>query len=259
MNEVFRELRYATRSLRKSPGFVLSAILILALGIGANTAIFSVLQGAVLAPLSYPDPDRLVLVLLYNRTLKFVSYLSYPDFQDWQQSSRSFQNMAAFRRQGFDLASPGEPQHVNGMEVSSGFFATLRATIAVGRDFLPYEDRLGGPPAAVISDRLWRDRFGAGPAALGKTMTLNGVGYAVVGVLPPGFRFGNEQADVYTPIGRIDSLYRNDRTVHDLASVARLRPDISLSQARAEMNAVQDNIDAANPATERGLGLYVAP
>jgi predicted permease len=259
MSEVLRELRYATRSLRKSPGFVLSAILILALGIGANTAIFSVLQGAVLAPLSYPDPDRLVLVLLYNRTLKFVSYLSYPDFQDWQQSSRSFQNIAVFRRQGFDLASPGEPQHVNGLEVSSGFFGTLRTTMAIGRDFLPYEDRVGGPPAVVISDGLWRDRFSAAPAVLGRPLTLNGVGYTVVGVLQPGFRFGNPQADVYTPIGRIDSLYRNDRTVHDLASVARLRPDISLGQARAEMNALQDNIDAANPATERGLGVHVAP
>jgi putative ABC transport system permease protein len=131
--------------------------------------------------------------------------------------------------------------------------------MAIGRDFLPDEDRLGGPPAVVISDRLWRDRFGADPAALGRTLTLNGAGFTIVGVLQPSFRFGNEQADVYTPIGRIDSLYRNDRTVHDLASVARLRPDINLSQARAEMNAVQDNIDGANPATERGLGVYIAP
>jgi predicted permease len=254
-----RDLRYAARSLRKSPGFAAAAILTLALGIGANTAIFSVLEGVVLAPLPYLEPDRLVLVALYNRALQYATDLSYPDFLDWQHSSRSLQQIAAFMEQGLDLSSPGPPEHLDGLEVSSNFFRALGVKLALGRDLSPEEDRIGGPPAAVISHRLWQDRFAAGPAAIGKTLTLDGVDYTIVGVLEPGFRFGRRRADVYTPIGRRDPLYANDRTVHDILCVARLRPNVSLPQAQAEMNAVQEKIDQLNPATERGLGTFIAP
>ncbi len=254
-----RDLRYAARSLRKSPGFAAAAILTLALGIGANTAIFSVLEGVVLAPLPYLEPDRLVLVALYNRALQYATDLSYPDFLDWQHSSRSLQQIAAFMEQGLDLSSPGPPEHLDGLEVSSNFFRALGVKLALGRDLSPEEDRIGGPPAAVISHRLWQDRFAAGPAAIGKTLTLDGVDYTIVGVLDPGFRFGRRRADVYTPIGRRDPLYANDRTVHDILCVARLQPNVSLPQAQAEMNAVQEKIDQLNPATERGLGTFIAP
>lgn len=154
LDRLFRDIRYAFRSVRKCPVLATAVILILALGIGANTAIFSVLRGVVLAPLPYRDVDRLVTVLLYNRTLKFVSYLSYPDFLDWKRSSRSFEQISAFQNQGFDLTSPGEPQHVNGKEVSSGFFGTLGVNLALGRDISPEEDHVGGPPAVVNTDRL---------------------------------------------------------------------------------------------------------
>jgi len=254
-----RDLRYAARSLRKSPGFAAAAILTLALGIGANTAIFSVLEGVVLAPLPYLEPDRLVLVALYNRALQYATDLSYPDFLDWQHSSRSLQQIAAFMEQGLDLSSPGPPEHLDGLEVSSNFFRALGVKLALGRDLSPEEDRIGGPPAAVISHRLWQDRFAAGPAAIGKTLTLDGVDYTIVGVLDPGFRFGRRRADVYTPIGRRDPLYANDRTVHDILCVARLQPNVSLPHAQAEMNAVQEKIDQLNPATERGLGTFIAP
>ena len=253
------DVRYACRSLRKSPGFAAAAILTLALGIGANTAIFSVLDGVVLAPLPYREPDRLVVVALYNRSLKYATYLSYPDFLDWQRDSRSLEQIAAFEQQGFDLTSPGAPEHVAGKEVSSGIFSTLGVKLALGREFSPQEDRSGGMPAAIISNRLWRDRFAGSPAALGKVVTLNGVDYTVTGVLRPGFRFGNEQEDVYTPLGRGDPLFRNDRTVHDILCIARLHPGISIGQARAEMNTVQEHIDQLNLATERGLGADVEP
>ncbi|HLY18733.1 MAG TPA: ABC transporter permease [Bryobacteraceae bacterium] len=254
-----RHVRYAARSLRNSPGFAVSAILTLALGIGANTAIFSVLEGVLLSPLPYRDPDRLVLVLLYNRSLKYATDMSYPDFLDWQRHSRSFEGIAAYTARGFDLTGRGAAEHLAGKEVSASFFGTLGVRPALGRDFAAAEDVPGGMPAAVISDHLWRSRFQANPAALGRTITLSGVDYTVIGVLPRSFRFGTEEASVYTTLGRGDPLVLTDRTIHNLASVARLKPDVGLGQARAEMSNVQETIDRENPATERGQGIYIAP
>ena len=245
--------------MRRTPAFTITAILTLALGIGANSAIFSVLDGVVLAPLPYRDPDRLVLMALYNRSLGYATATSYPDFLDWQRSSRSFQQLAAFKPGGFDLSNPGRPEHLDGNEVSSNFFSTLGVNLALGRQFSLEEDHFGGAPAAVISHRLWQDRFAGNPAALGKPITLSGVDYTIVGVLPAGFLFANHAADVYIPLGRGDPLTRNDRTYHDLASVALLKPGVSMGQARAEMNTLQDQIDQLNPATERGLGAYIVP
>jgi predicted permease len=247
------------RSLRRTPAFTVTAVVTLALGIGANTAIFSVLDGVVLAPLPYRDPDRLVLMALYNRALGYATATSYPDFLDWQRSSRSFQQIAAFKPGGFDLTSPGRPEHLDGDEVSSTFFSTLGVNLALGRQFSLEEDRFGGAPAAVISNRLWQDRFAASPSALGKAITLSGVDYTIVGVLPAGFLFRDHTADVYIALGRGDPLTRNDRTYHDLASVALLKPGVSMGQAHAEMNTLQDQIDRLNPATERGLGVYIVP
>jgi putative ABC transport system permease protein len=257
LSDVPRDVRYAFRSLRKSAGLATVAIVTLALGIGANTAIFSVLEGVVLQPLPYAEPDRLAIVLLYNRSLRHATDLSYPEFLDWQQSSRSFQQIAAFTRHGYDLKSPGAPEHLDGLEVSSNFFDTVGVKPAIGRALSPDEDRTAGPPAVVISDRLWRERFGANPNALGRVVTLEGVDYTIVGVLPPGFGFDRQAADVYTAVGRRDPMYRSDRSIHDLVCVVRLRPGVSLQQARAEMNTVQEQIDELHPATERGLGVSI--
>jgi len=258
-DQLFRDFRNASRALRNSPGLAAAAITTLALGIGANTAIFSVLEGVVLAPLPYGQPDRLVALELYNRSLGYATYLSYPDFLDWQLNSRSFKQIAALANQGFDLTGPGDPEHLDGKEVSASFFGTLNVRLAAGRGFSPDEDQIGGSPAVIISDRLSHDRFGGSPAALGKTLTLNGVDHTIVGVVGPGFRFGNQPADIYTPLARRNPLYINDRTIHDLLCVARLRPEVSLGQALAEMNTVQEHIDELNPNTERGQGAYVVP
>jgi predicted permease len=259
LDHAVRDVRYAFRSLRKSPVLAAAAIMTLALGIGANTAIFSVFDSVVLAPLPYHEPDRLVLIALYNRTLKSPTALSYPDFLDWLRGSRSFEQMAAYTPQGFDLSNPGTPEHLNGDQVSSTFFGTLGTKFALGRNFSLEDDRYGGPPAVVISNRLWRDRFSRSPAALGKPVTLNGVDYTVVGVLPPDFRYGDQQADVYTPIAQGDPVERNDRTIHNIVSIARLRPAVTIVQAWAEMNIVQQRIDQLNPSTERGLETYIWP
>src|SRR5438132_2121584 len=261
LDRLLRDFRYACRSLRKSPGFTAAAILTLTLAIGANTAIFSALEGVVLEPLPYRDPDGLVLMALYNRTLRYPTSLSYPDFLDWQQSSRSFDQIAAFRpySQGFNVSSSGPPEHVEGKQVSSNFFDTLGVKLALGRGLSPEEDRTGGPLAAVISDRLWQSRFAGNPAALGKNVTLNGADYTIVGILQPEFSFGRQQADVYTSIGRSDwyGASGSDRSIHDTLCVAHLRPAVSIDQAAAEMNTMQEHIDQLNPETERGQGIYM--
>jgi predicted permease len=254
-----RAIRYSFRQLRRNPGFATVAIVTLALGIGATTAIFSVFEGVVLSPLQYLQPDRLAVVLLYNRNLGYPTLLSYPDFLDWRRGSRSFESMAAFKPLGFDLTSPGAAEHLDGMEVSSTFFDTLGVKLALGRASSAEEDRTGGAPAAVISHQLWRDRFGGSREALGKSITLNGTGYTIAGVLPADFHFGDGRAAVFTPIGRGDPLIRGDRTYHNILSMGRLKPQVSMGQAQAEMNTVQQRIDQLYPATERGLGIYIMP
>jgi predicted permease len=255
----WQDLRFATRMLRKNPGFAAVAVLTLALGIGANTAIFSVVQGVLLAPLPYREPDRLVTVWLNNFHLNSPTNLSYRDFMDWQRAAPPFEKMSAYALRSFDLSSPGNPEHFEGSEISSNFLSTLGVGLALGREFSAEEDRNGGAPVAIISNGLWRDRFGGSATTLGKSIVLNGVETTIVGVLPPGFRFGADYADVYIPIGQRKLVDANDRTVHDVMCVARLKPGVSLTQADAEMNAIQENIDRLNPETEQGLGIKILP
>jgi predicted permease len=167
--------------------------------------------------------------------------------------------MAAYSRRSFDLSSPGNPEHLQGREISASFFSTLDVRMALGREFSSEDDRYGSAPVAIISDGLWRDRFDGTAAALGKSIVLDGVETTVVGVLQPDFRFGTEYADVHIPIGQRKPVDANDRTVHDVQCIARLKHDVSLRQADAAMNAIQDNIDRLNPETERGLGAKVLP
>jgi len=252
-----RNLRHAFRSLSRAPGYCAAAILTLALGIGANTAIFTAIEGVVLKPLPYHEPDRLVMALLYNRSLKYATEVSYPDFLDWRRNARSFEQIAAFKPAGFDLTGPGLPQHLDGYEVSSNFFSILGVSLLAGSSFSPDNDRIGGTPAAVISNRLWRERFQSNPAVIGRSIILNGIGFTVAGVLPPSFYFENELADLYTPIGRVDPLYQTDRTVHDVICVARLKPGVSIGQALAAMKTLQEHIDDLNPTTEKGESAYL--
>ncbi len=259
VDRCLRNLRHAFRSLFRAPGYCAAAILTLALGIGANTAIFTALDGVVLRPLPYHEPDRLVIALLYNRSLKYATEVSYPDFLDWRRDADSFEQIAAFMPAGFDLTGPGLPQHLDGYEVSSNFFSTLGTKLVAGSSFSSDSDRIGGTPAAVISNRLWRERFHSSPAAIGHSIILNGTGFTIAGVLPPSFRFENDLADIYTPIGRADPLSQRDRTVHDILCVARLRPGIKIDQARAAMNALQEHIDELNPTTEKGQSAFILP
>lgn len=206
---------FGARALRKNPGFAIVAILTLALGIGANTAIFSVVEGVVLAALPYPQPDRLIMVLESRPSLKQLG-TSYPDFKDWQHGARSFEQMAALTWRNYDLTGSGTSEHLDGMDVSSGFFATLGVKLVLGREFSPSEDRPNGAQAVIISDRLWRDRFASNPEALGKTIILDGAEFTIIGIMPPKFRVWTD-IDVYTSLGRGEPLLYNDRTIHSIA------------------------------------------
>jgi len=186
-------------------------------------------------------------------------WTSYPNFQDWQRDARSFQRMAAFRSQGYDLTNPGTPEHLDGKEVSAGFFTALGLKLTSGRDFTLQEDVQGGVPGVIISDRVWRNRFDGSPETLGKSVTLNGTDYAVVGVTPPGFRIEGD-ADVYTPLGQGDLLILSARGSHDgIFSIARLKPGVSISQAKAEMSTIQNHLDVLYPDANRDLGTDVVP
>jgi predicted permease len=258
VNGVIQDVRYALRQLCRNPGFTVVAVLTLTLGIGANTGIFSVVEAVVLAPLRYFEPDRLVMIWENNPRFPRV-WDSYPNFQDWRRNARSFQRMAAFRQQGVDLTSPGSPSHLDSSQISLGFFNTLGVELALGREFSPQEDQQGGAPAAVISNRLWRERFAGSDEVLGRTVTVDGRNYAIVGVAPPGFRL-EEEADIYTPLAQFDPLILNNRASHaGIFTFARLNPGVSVSQSQAEMSAIQSNLDRQYPDDNRDLGTYVEP
>jgi predicted permease len=252
-----RDVRFGARALRKNPGFAIVAVLTLTLGIGANIAIFSVVESAVLAPLPYPQPDRLVMVSESRQNLKQLD-ISYPDFQDWQRNARSFEEMAALTQRDYDLTSPGIAEHLDGMEVSSGFFGTLGVKPVLGRDFSPADDQPHGAQSVLISNRLWKDRFASSPLVLGKSVIMDGVDFAIIGVLPSGFHLWTD-ADVYAPLGPGEPLLSGDRTIHGISSIARLKPGISIGQAEGEMSAVQENLDRLYPVADGNLGIAIVP
>ena len=257
LERLLQDVRFGARSLRKRPQFTLVAILILALGIGAATVMFSMVKGVVLSPLPYPDPQQLMGIWQNRPNLEYED-VSWPDFQDWQRQTRSLQNMACFVRQEYDLTSPGTADHIQAIAVSSGFFATLGVPLLIGHDFPSSDDLPNGAPDAIISYRLWQERFARNRQAVGTSITLNGANFTVIGVLPRGFRFWSN-ADVYTPlIEMIPKLYA-DRTVHALEAIGRLKPGVTFAQAQEDLASVQLQLDRLHPADDRNLGIRIDP
>jgi predicted permease len=236
--------------LLRSPGFTLVAILTLALGIGANSALFSLVNGILLSPLRFPQADRLVALYQHKPQFEYGS-ISYPNFLDWQRDNRALQSLAAFRPTDFSLTGLGEAQRIDGIMVSANFFPTLGLNPVLGGNFDPQQDVLGGKPEVMISEGMWKTKFGSAPDVVGKTLTLNGTGYMIVGVVPASFHLFMQNfrtSDIYVPIGQWNDVIFHQRDVGmGMDAVARLKPGITLEQARADMERVTQNLALAYP------------
>ena len=255
-----QDIRYGLRILTKNPGFTAVAVMTLALGIGANTAIFSVVNAVLLRPLPYPDADRLVtLDEGGGQQASMGISVAYLDFQDWQRENHSFIQLAAFLGDDFVLTLPEGTEYVHGRDASADLLSVLGVKPALGRSFLPEEDRPGGRPVAIISHRFWEQHFSQSPHVLSQAVTLNDRAYTVVGVLPAGFEFLRE-SDVYVPLAQADPTQLQDRKVHSgIFVIGRLKPGVTLDKARSDMALVQGRIALAYPEADKGIGAIVVP
>src|SRR6478672_463603 len=255
-----QDLRYGFRVLAKSPAFSLIAILTLALGIGANTAIFSVVNGVLLNPLPFHGPNQLVSMFQEMPNFKNGS-ISYPNFIDWRRMNTTFASMAAYRSTGFNLSGNGEPERVHGEMISAGFFEILGVNPILGRTFTADEDRLGANPTAMITEGMWQRKFGGRKDIIGQRMILDDVGRTIIGVVPSSFHLriqnfqrGGPLNEVYVPVGEYNEpkFYGERGSGWGLDAIGRLKPGVTLQQAREDMDRVSRELTAAYPDANSG-------
>ena len=248
------DLRYGIRMLRRNPAFGLTAILILAVGIGANAAVFSIVDSILLKPLPYADQERLMMVRdVGDRDIK--TPMSYPEFRGWQDQKQIFESVGAYSFGSVDLTSPGEPQHVDIIRASAELLPMLGAMLRSGRGFMAQEELHAGPPAVIISDSFWHSRFHGDPSALGGKLTLNNTLFTIVGVLPPDFHFATDP-DLILPL-RLDAESAAPH-FNFLQVVGKLRPGMTLPQARGGVAAAVKQVnDLAS--SLGGASVYIAP
>jgi len=233
---VLQDLRYSLRLLAKAPAFSGMIVFALALGIGANTAIFTAANDFLFRPLPFPDSGRLVALTEIGKLKQVSGWTSPRDYLDWKEQSHSFVEMAAWSPAGYNLTGGGEPERVPGMEVTASFFPALGGKPLLGRSFLSREDVPKGNPVVMLSHSLWQRRFGSRSDILGQSITVNGRPFAVIGVMPPGFWFSNAHEDIFVPLGLDPAeTYRGG---HYLKVIARLKMGVPLERAQAEMNAI---------------------
>ncbi len=248
------DVRYGLRTLRRNPAVTTVAILALALGIGANTAIFTVINSVLLRPLAYPHPDRLLMIYESGKDFSHSS-VSYPNFLDWRRLSRSFAEMGAYRSDDFNWTGGGEPEHLSGQYVSAGFFSVAGIAPALGRSFLPEDDRPGAACTVMLANGLWKRRFAGDGHVLGRHLTLNATDCTVVGVLPAGFHLG-WNAEIYMPIELWNSVELRDRdTRPGLRVIGRLKEGVSRSGAEAEFASIASGLAREYPASNAGRGV----
>jgi len=264
MLTLWQDLRFAMRVLRKAPGFTAVAILTLALGIGANTAVFSVVNGVLLNPLPYPHPERLAAVAERFPPFPEAS-ISYPNFLDWTRLNHTFEGLAAYRHTNFNLTGSGEAQRLSGVQASASFFSLLGVRPLIGRDFLPQDDQKRAAPVVMLSEGFWNSKFGGSPEILGKMLTLDGTGYTVVGVIPRNFYFCCESinfqlGDVYVPIGSGGDSWLTERGFHPgIRAVGRMKPGVTLAQAQADVDEIAANLAKTYPDTDQNAGVVLTP
>ena len=255
---MYNDLRFALRQLGKNPGFTVVVVLTLALGIGANAALFSVVNGVLLNPLPYPQPEQ--LVSLHQSKPNFpTGSIPYPNFRDWQKENQTFSGMAIGRSFSANLIGAGEAEQVDGRRVSANLFSVLGVKPALGRDFAPGEDEPGVAPVVVISAGLWQRKFGAALDVPGRSLTLDDKSYTIVGVLPANFTL-YRGTDVYVPMGQWNNSGLQNRSAGlGLQGIGRLKPGVTLAQARADLDRVMRGLVEAYPEVNRGNGAALVP
>ncbi|MBZ5538713.1 MAG: ABC transporter permease [Acidobacteriia bacterium] len=259
MDTLLQDLRYGLRLLAKSPGFTAIAILALALGIGANCAIFSVVNAVLLRPLPYRESDRLMFLSEREPQLEGMS-IAYPNFTDWREQNTVFEKIAVFRRQSYNLTGSGDPERLIGGQVSADLFPILRAAPEQGRTFTSDEDRPGGNQVVILSHGLWQRRFGSDPSLLGKTLLLSGKAHTVIGVMPAEYQFPS-RVDLWVPVGQESGQpgWQQRGNHPGLYGVGRLKPGLSVSQCRAEMDTIAVRLEKQYPQSNTGNRVTVTP
>ena len=255
----FQDLRYGFRSLRKKPGFTITAVIALALGIGANSAIFSVINGVLLRSLAYRNPESIVMV--WERSLRggrSQNSVSPANFLEWKKQSVSFEQLAASWDTRANLTSAGEPEEIQVQRVSADFFSVLGVPLELGRSFVREEETFGAEPVVILGHDLWQRRFAGNPSIVGQTITISGKNCTVVGVMPPGFHFLNTQTKAWLPL-QLDPTTEWRKSGRFLRCVARLKPAVSTQQAQAEVDAIGKQLEAAYPDYNKGWGVNLVP
>ena len=259
MNSLWQDLRYGARMLLKNPGITFVVILALALGIGANTAIFSVVNAVLLRPLPYDEADRLVLLSETTKVMPEIS-VSYPNFSDWRNQNHVFEKIGVYNRSSYNLTGSGEAERLITGQVSADLFSALRANAAIGRLFTNEEDKPGGTPVVLLSYGLWQRRFGGQSSILNQPLTLNGKSYTVIGVMPQGYQFPS-RVEMWVPVGQLSgqSVWQARGNHPGLFGVARLKPGVTLAAAQADMDNIAANLEKQYQDSNAGNGVKVEP
>src|SRR6266576_1461401 len=267
METLFQDIRFGYRMLRKAPAFTVVAVIVLALGIGANTAIFSVVNSVLLRPLPFQDPDHLVQVwhVPPQKSFPGVSKFSVSpaNYLDWASQNHSFEGMAIYGYANYNLTGKGEPESISAIRVSPEFFSVLRARPLLGRTFAPEENQAGHGQVVVLSQPFWQTHFASDPNIVGQAISLNSQSYTVVGVMPARFSFPTSsdpkmQPQVWTPLAWTDE-QRVVRGNHNYHVIARLQPKSDVKQAQAEMTTISSRLEQQYPADDKGWGAIVVP
>ncbi|HUJ28338.1 MAG TPA: ABC transporter permease, partial [Myxococcales bacterium] len=251
MDSLARDLKVALRSLRRAPTYTVAAIVALAVAIGANTALFSLIESTLLRPYPYPDPAGIVIVQETTRNFG-ESSVSYPNYVDWRgQTGDVFAGLAAFRRDSFNLTGSGEPERLAGRMVGGDFFDILGARPQIGRFFVQHDDTPGSAPTVVLSNSLWQKRFGSDPRVIGTSITLSGRSFTVIGIAQPGFRF-LVSADLFVPIALWADKFKERSDHPGISVLGRLRRGVTVDRAHAALDAVAERLEKAYPVWNTG-------
>src|SRR5216684_4035730 len=256
LETLLQDFRFAARMLLKNPGFTAVAVLTLALGIGANTAIFSIVNGVLFQPLPYPHPEQQVVVARTAPRFDHHVPVSGPNFLDWRARARQFQFLAGFDGRGFTVMFGNEPENILGAAVSPNFLSVLEVAPILGRNFVEQEERTGHDRVAVITHSFWKERLGGDAGCVGRTLTLNGHPFVIVGILPANFRYVlMGDAQIFIPL----NLGKTSRGENFMSVIGRIKPGVSLRQAQSEMDSIARALEKEYPADDAEQGVVVIP